>query len=63
MRQRNRIEITSKQAHYLLFALDEYSKTDYTGHITQAGHGYSAAEIQRLRDRLFAVHEHGEEEA
>jgi len=60
---RKRLEITGKQANYLLFALDEYSKTDpLMGKVTQTDHGYSVADIQRLRDRLFAVHEHPEEE-
>jgi len=58
---RRRLEITGKQANYLLYALDEYSKTDPLGKVTQAvERGYSLADIQRLRDRLLAVHEHPE---
>jgi len=56
---RRRIEITGKQANYLLYALDEYSKTDPLGKVTEVvERGYSLADIQRLRDRLLAVHEH-----
>lgn len=62
MRKRNRVEITGKQANYLLWALDYYSKTDALGHVTQVRHGYKAYEIQELRNRLFAAHEHPEED-
>lgn len=52
------MEISDIEAHFLLFALDDYLGIDARGHIMSAKHGYSREALQSLRDRLFAAHEH-----
>jgi hypothetical protein len=52
------MEISDIEAHFLLFALDDYLGIDARGHIMSAKHGYSREALQSLRDRLFAAHGH-----
>lgn len=52
------IKISGLEANFLLFALDNYLGVDANGHIFQAKHGYTRADLQALRDRLFNAHEH-----
>lgn len=52
--------ISGLEANFLLFALDAYLGVNANGHILSAKHGYTRADLQSLRDRLFAAHEHCE---
>ncbi len=54
------ITISGLDAHILLFALDIYLDTDAAGKVT-AHRGHGMAEVQVLRDKLFAAHEHPED--
>lgn len=57
------MKLTGVEAHYLLFALDAYLKTNWKGDVTIIPQGrYTYADWQALRDKLFAAHEHPEEE-
>lgn len=56
----NKIQITGLEANLLLYALDDYYKTDELGRVTEDEKGYDIKSIQRLRDRLFAAHQHPE---
>jgi hypothetical protein len=60
MRKRNRTEITGLQADMILWAFDDYYKTNEEGKITYVPihPEYTLAQLQKLRDRLFAIHEH-----
>ena len=55
------MKISRLEANFLLFAMDEYIGVDANGHIMSAKHGYKRADLQSLRDKLFAAHEHAEE--
>lgn len=59
---RDGMEITGLEAHFLLFALDDYLGVDANGKLLSAKHGYSRSDLQNLRDRLFAAHEHPPED-
>ena len=53
------ITITGREANALLFMLDKYLNTDSRGQVEwRGGLGLSSNELQVLRDRLFAAHEH-----
>lgn len=54
-------EISGLEANFLLFALGSYLGVDANGHIMSAKHGYTRADLQALRDRLFGAHEHPDE--
>lgn len=55
--------ITPLEANYLLYALDAYAGVDEWGKLRDVRHfGYTLAELQDLRDRLMAVHEHPRDE-
>ena len=56
------MRITPLEANLLLFALDLMCKTNSKGLVTQAFVGYTLDEIQSVRDRLFAKHEHPPED-
>jgi hypothetical protein len=53
--------LSGKDAHFLLFALDAYCEVDKEGKLTKAKGGSSLQDLQDLRDRLFAAHEHPNE--
>lgn len=55
-------EITGLEAHLCLIAISELFDTDGLGNIMHDGYGYSIAEIQSLRDKLFEVHQHPAED-
>lgn len=50
--------ISGLEANFLLFALDRYLDVDDMGRVTCEKHGYSLEDLQKLRDKLFAAHEH-----
>lgn len=52
------VKITGVEAHFLLFALDDYLGVDAKGHVMSAKHEYTREALQSLRDRLFAAHQH-----
>lgn len=54
-------EISGIDAHFLLFAVDAYVATDSEGRVTEPRNGLSLEGWQRIRDRLFEMHEHPEE--
>ena len=55
-------EISGVDAHFLLFAIDAYVATDPKGRVTEPRDGLSREGWQRIRDRLFEMHEHPVEE-
>lgn len=59
-REISMMQISGIEAHWLLFALDHYCATDKLGKITIAPCA-DPIELQSLRDRLFAAHEHPDE--
>lgn len=56
-KERRHIRIDGDDAHFLLFAMDAYLGADTNGRIKTVKHG-RRSELQRLRDRLFAIHKH-----
>lgn len=61
--QENYVQVSNLEANYLLFCLDRYVQTDINGKIVdQPIDGYTKEEIQTLRDRLFAAHDHPEDD-
>lgn len=62
MDEEEQMKISGIEANFLLFCLDEYCSVNIDGKLTQAYHGYTLGELQLLRDRLFASHEHKEEQ-
>jgi len=50
--------ITGIEAHFLLFAMDNYLGVDKDGKIKSVKHRFGHEALQNLRDRLFAAHEH-----
>lgn len=55
-------EISGIDAHFLLLALDAYVLPDQDGRVTEPRDGLSREGWQRIRDRLFEMHEHPVEE-
>jgi hypothetical protein len=55
------VTITGLDANALLYALDHHCAVDMEGKLTYIMHGYTLEYLQDLRDRLFAAHEHPEE--
>lgn len=61
------MKITGLEANFLLYLLDEYCLVDDEGNLTCLPNigvdwrGYNLKDLQNLRDRLFAAHEHPEE--
>jgi hypothetical protein len=53
-----KIEITGIEANLLLFALDAYLLVNVHGKVLKSKDGYTREELQALRDRLMAIHEH-----
>lgn len=51
-------KISGLEAHFLLFAMDNYLGVDANGHILSAKNGFTRTELQSLRDKLFNAHEH-----
>jgi hypothetical protein len=64
MKRPKRTEITGLQADLILWAFDDYYKTNEQGKVTYVPlhPGYTLHQLQKLRDRLFAIHEHPWEE-
>lgn len=56
------VVVTGREADLLLFALDHYLGVDEAGRLQRAGHGFDQAAAQALRDKLFAAHEHEDED-
>ena len=56
------MEIDGIEANLLLTALDKMLPTDALGHQFSCADGYTREFCQSLRDRLFAIHEHPDEE-
>lgn len=54
-------EISGIDAHFLLLALDAYVLPDQDGHVTEPRDGLSREGWQKIRDRLFEMHEHPED--
>lgn len=55
--------ITGLEADAILWALDTYYGCTPSGHvILDHGHGHSLEFLQQLRDKLFAIHEHPEDQ-
>lgn len=63
MKKRRVLYISGLDANFLLFALDEFCKTDRNGKVQSTGDipGYTLEDIQHLRDSLFTNHQHPEE--
>ena len=59
----NTATITGFEANVLLFALDQYLRVDASGRVRQRVKGYTSVELQDLRDRLMAIHEHPDSNA
>jgi hypothetical protein len=57
----SKMEITGLEANFLLYCLDRYCKVDKEGNLTEAAWGYDLKDLNDLRWRLFAVHEHPED--
>lgn len=55
---RNITEINGLEANLLLFALDGYMSVGMDGKVAKGKDGLRRAQVQALRDRLMAVHEH-----
>lgn len=57
------MQLTSRQADYLLYALDAYCKTDARGNVTINPRRNNSASnlkwVQDMRDQLMATHDHG----
>jgi len=56
------MEITDLEANLLLYGLDMLCNTNENGHIRKFPKYYKRKEVQELRDRLFAAHEHPREQ-
>jgi len=54
--------ITGLEAHFLLYALDDYLVVDEHGKVVASKHGYTLAELQYLRDKLFIHHVHPDDQ-
>ena len=54
--------ITGFEANVLLFALDQYLRVDKNGRVRHRIKGYTSVELQSLRDRLMAIHEHPDDD-
>jgi hypothetical protein len=57
----SKMEITGLEANFLLYCLDRYCKVDKEGNLTEAAWGYDLKDLNDLRWRLFAAHEHPED--
>lgn len=58
-----KVELDGLEANFLLFALDRYCGVNQEGKLlSRSRRGYSLEQVQALRDKLFAAHEHPEEE-
>jgi hypothetical protein len=61
------MKLNGLQADYLLYALDAYCKTDSRGQVTinplRNNTKGGLAFVQKLRDGLMAIHEHGDDNA
>lgn len=55
-------KISGVDAHFLLFAVDAYVTTNRDGRVTEARNGLSLEGWQRIRNRLFEMHEHQAED-
>jgi len=54
--------ISSLEANFLLYAMDAYLGVDAKGKLLSVKHGYTYDDLQNLRDRLWAIHEHPEDD-
>ncbi len=50
--------INGIEAHFLLFALDDYYEVNERGKLTKAKHAAKLPMLQKLRDKLFNIHDH-----
>ena len=62
MTKANTTEISDLEANALLFGFDKEFGVNEDGLVTTAKYGYTIEDLQRLRDKLFDVHEHPESE-
>lgn len=66
MASEHKIEVTGLEANLLLFGFDQHFATDEQGLITNLKRvkqlGYLPEDVQKLRDKLFAIHQHPKEE-
>lgn len=61
-KETTKMKVSGLEANLLLFALDKYLGVDRHGKLLFTQRGYTMEETQDLRDRLFAAHEHPEED-